>query len=178
MSLAVLVVDPQLGWLEPNPEVLGIFHLVAHVLDRTDAWKKTVVTVFENGPDSSFRRNLGWWDGFRTGADTGVLDLFAHRDVPTFHRQTYNLPPSVWKHLEGRGVTDLLLTGTETDATILCAAMDAFDRGLGAWVVPELVASTFGEPGQAAGLAVLHKVLGDDHIISLAQAELRLGTSV
>jgi len=58
----VLVIDPQMGWLnrytEPTIKRLHSFLLEDGILD------KTIITVFYNNENSNFRRLLSWWKGF------------------------------------------------------------------------------------------------------------------
>lgn len=177
MALTVIVVDPQYGWAK-REDVRDTFGRIAATLSERNLWSKTILTVFQNGQGSPFRRRLGWWTGFREKDAQELLPEFAHRGVPVFGRQTYGLSEPLWRYCrEILQASEILLTGVETDATLLHAAMEGFDRGYGMFVVPSLVASTYGEPGQNAGLAVLAKVLGRDHVITDVRDILRLHDS-
>lgn len=75
----------------------------------------------------------------------------------------------MWDYFSRHNVRQMVLTGLETDATIVKTAMDAFDRHLAVYVPPHLVASTYGPLGQENGLAILKKVLGRDHFLNESQ---------
>ena len=83
------------------------------------------------------------------------------------------MPPSFWKELRSKRVDELLITGVETDASVIKTAMDAFDRGINSWIIAELVGSTYGKDGQEAGLRIARKVLGKDHVYDSADEFLR-----
>jgi len=159
----VLVIDPQIGWLnrhtEPTIKRLHSFLLEDGILD------KTIITIFYNNEDSNFRRLLSWWKGFTSEHDAEFIPDFKALNVPIFKRNTYGMPERFWRKLELMNINNILITGVETDASIIKTAMDAFDRGISAWIVESLVASTYGKKGQEAGLAVAKKVLGRDHVL-------------
>jgi len=158
----VLVIDPQMGWLnrytEPTIKRLHSFLLEDGILD------KTIITVFYNNENSNFRRLLSWWKGFTSDEDTEIIPGFKALNAPVFKRNTYGMPERFWRKLELMNINNILITGVETDASIIKTAMDAFDRGISAWIVESLVASTYGKKGQEAGIAVAKKVLGRDHV--------------
>ena len=159
----VLVIDPQMGWLnrytEPTIKRLHYFLLEDGILN------KTIITVFYNNENSNFRRFLSWWKGFTAEDDTEIIPDFKALNVPVFKRNTYGMPERFWRKLKIMNINNVLITGVETDASIIKTAMDAFDRGISAWIVESLVASTYGERGQKAGIAVAKKVLGRDHVL-------------
>jgi len=159
----VLVIDPQMGWLnkhtEPTIKRLHSFLLEDGILD------KTIITVFYNNENSNFRRLLSWWKGFTVEYDTEIIPGFKFSNVPVFKRNTYGMTERFWRKLELMNINNILITGFETDASIIKTAMDAFDRGISVWIVESLVASTYGKKGQEAGIAVAKKVLGRDHVL-------------
>ena len=167
MNTIIVVVDPQKGWLNDytRPPLLTL----AEALNQSGCWQSVVITKFVNDLKSPFRTLLPWWRDFQTSADTDFIDEFANSDVKVFERNIYGLPAELWIYIERQGVKQLMLTGVETDATIVKTAMDAFDRGISVWVPSDLVASTYGPVGQSHGLAILGKVLGKDHILSLPE---------
>jgi nicotinamidase-related amidase len=168
----VVVVDPQEGWARRGAR--PTLQRLARFLEREKAWSATVITCFANGERSPFRQNLAHWTGFQTEEERRLVEALDTARAPVFWRDTYGLPEELWRYLEEQGTEEVLLTGVETDASVLSAAMAAFDRGLSVWVTPALVASTYGRRGQLCGLAVLRKVLGGDRVVSLADAAARL----
>ena len=159
----VLVIDPQIGWLnrytEPTINRLHSFLLEDGILN------KTIITLFNNNEKSNFRRLLSWWKGFTVKDDTEIIPGFKFSNVPVFKRNTYGMPERFWRKLELMNINNILITGFETDASVIKTAMDAFDRGISTWIVESLVASTYGKKGQEAGITVAKKVLDRDHIL-------------
>lgn len=164
LNRAIVVVDPQVGWVNPQTEAT-LTHL-SRMLDRYRCWSVVRVAQFVNRSESPFRSLLPWWTGFQDQADTALIAAFVRPGVPVFPHDTYGLSPEFWESLRMNRVDQLILTGVETDATIAKTAMDAFDRGLSVLVPRELVASTYGPVGQRHGLAILKKVLGRDRLLS------------
>ncbi len=159
----VLVIDPQMGWLnqytEPAMKRLQLF------LSDNIILKKTIITTFSNTQKSNFRKLMSEWKGFTGEDDIKIIPGFEFSGVPVYKRRTYGLPERFWKELKRTNVNNLLITGVETDASIIKTAMDSFDRGISAWIAEDLVASTYGRRGQTAGISVARKVLGRDHVL-------------
>lgn len=160
----VVVVDPQKGWLNQFTE--PTLHALAEELNRGDHWRSVVVTQFMNDEKSPFRTLMPWWKAFQTHSDTDLLQEFIQPRARVFTHDIYGFSPKLWSYCGRQGVKQMVLTGVETDATIVKTAMDAFDRGISVWVPPHLLASTYGPLGQEHGLAILKKVLGRDHILN------------
>ncbi len=167
MDTAIVVVDPQKGWVNANTK--PTLDLLARELQRNACWGSVVITKFMNDATSPFRSLLPWWKAFQTNEDTDLMDEFLQPTAKVFSRNIYGLPPNLWDYLDHQEVRQIVLTGVETDATIAKTAMDAFDRNISVVVPPHLVASTYGPPGQEHGLAIVRKVLGKDHILSESQ---------
>ncbi len=170
-KFAVLVIDPQNGWINNYTEKL--FERIYSFISEYGLNGVTLIATFSNTPKSKFRKLLSWWDGFTDKVDTGIIPPFNNGQFPVFRRRTYGMPPSFWRALRLRGVDELLITGVETDASVIKIAMDAFDRGINSWIVAELVGSTYGESGQEAGLRIARKVLGKDHVYGSAHEFFR-----
>ena len=170
-KFTVLVIDPQKGWINNHTEKL--FERVNSFISDYGLNDSTIITTFSNTQKSKFRKLLSWWDGFTDKGDTQIITLFNNKQFPVFRRRTYGMPPSLWKSLRLRNVDELLITGVETDASIIKTAMDAFDRGINSWIIAELVGSTYGESGQEAGLRIARKVLGKDHVYDSVNEFLR-----
>lgn len=165
-KLIVLVIDPQTGWITEHTKI--IFDSIHRFILQHDLRERTVISVFSNSPASNFRSLLSWWHGFRQSDDTAIIPAFRTLESRIFRRRTYGMPPSFWKEMRKREVSDLLITGVETDASVIKTAMDAFDRGIRSWVIEDLVGSTYGDSGQNAGLSIARKVLGKDHVFRSA----------
>ena len=82
----VLVIDPQMGWLnrytEPTIKRLHSFLLEDGILD------KTIITVFYNNEDSNFRRLLSWWKGFTSEDDAEFIPDFKALNVSVFKNES------------------------------------------------------------------------------------------
>ncbi len=159
----VIVIDPQMGWLNKYTE--PAMHRLQLFLSNYVILKKTIITTFSNTQKSNFRKLMGEWKGFTEKDDIRIIPGFEFSGVPVYKRRTYGLPGRLWKELKKADVNNLLITGVETDASIIKTAMDSFDRGISAWISEDLVASTYGERGQQAGISVARKVLGRDHVL-------------
>ncbi|MEM3488371.1 MAG: isochorismatase family protein [Candidatus Micrarchaeaceae archaeon] len=163
-EFTILVIDPQKGWINEHTEKL--FENIWSFISNYELSNRTVITTFANTPKSKFRKLLPWWDGFMGKTDTQIVPPFAESQIPVFKRKTYGMPQSLWRELRLRKVDELLITGVETDASVIKTAMDAFDRGINSWIIAELVGSTYGEQGQKAGLEIARKVLGNERVCS------------
>ncbi|MCY0880902.1 MAG: isochorismatase family protein [Firmicutes bacterium] len=161
--------DPQYGWLR-DPSVTPMFSRLSQWLTHHHLWPFVLISTFYNAPDSPLRQQLPWWHGFQSDPDTMILPDFLAAGCPIFPRSTYGLPPALWHHLQQHAITHVLLTGVETDASILHAAMEGVDRHLIIGLARHFVASSYGPTGQHTGCAVAGKVLGRDHLFSPDQA--------
>ena len=173
-KLTVLVIDPQIGWL--NDFTGRVFSAISGFVKEYDLEENTVISVFSNTRESKFRSLMPNWEGFRKTADRRIVSQLDFRPFKVYPRQTYGMPPSFWKDLGRNRTANLLITGVETDASIIKTAMDSFDRGISSWIITRLVGSTYGENGQRAGLAIARKVLGRDHVLESTQAFIAMIT--
>lgn len=139
-KFTVLVIDPQMGWINNHTEKL--FERIGSFISDYEFNDSTVIATFSNTPKSKFRKLLPRWDGFTDKGDTRIIPPFNNGQFPVFRRRTYGMPPALWRNLRFGNVGGLLITGVETDASVIKTAMDAFDRGINSWIIAELVRST------------------------------------
>ena len=90
-----------------------------------------------------------WRDVTTSVLDPRLLDLvsplnrFADQ-AKVFDKSTYSAfgEPGLMAHLRERGVTSLVVTGSETDVCVLSSVLDAVDLGIGVTVVTDAVCSS------------------------------------
>lgn len=167
VNFAIVIIDPQKGWL--NSYTSPIFEQIAIELSRFKCWDLTIISTFSNTSTSSFRQLLPWWNGFQNNKDLEIIDEFTNPSIPLFPRETYGLSEPFWQHLQKNNIGEIVLTGVETDASIVKTAMDAFDRKISVMVPIHLVGSTYGPKGNESGMAIIKKVLGKDHVLDPQQ---------
>ncbi len=148
----IIVIDPQKGF--ENPGTLKTFYRIFDIL-RNDYSKflKVYIFLFKNDENSPFRKNMDWWPGFRENEDCNLIDDYNLNNYKKYYHNKYS-------------IKEFLITGVETDASVLLSAMELFDLGIKVLICPDLVYSTYGDAGQNAGLFIIRKVLGDSGIIS------------
>lgn len=163
MSIPLLVVDVQNGFI--NDYTRHIPERIATLIER-DHHHPVYFTRFINIEGSPFRRLLRW-DECAEPPDTELtveLLPFAS-DERVFSKPGYaGLPEHLTEHLLAEDVTSVGVVGIDTDMCVLKVALDLFDVNIEPRVYIDCCASTAGLQSHLAGLAVLARNIGADHL--------------
>jgi len=162
----IIIIDPQKGF--ENPDTLKTFYRISDLL-RNDYSKylKTYVFLFINDEKSPFRKNMQWWNSFYDIKDYDIIDEINLKKYKKYYHDKYSIINNDFlNEIKKYDINEFLITGVETDASILLSAMELFDLGIKVLICPEPVYSIYGEDGQKSGLFIIRKALGDSGIIS------------
>ena len=77
--------------------------------------------------------------------------------VPKYNYSSFATPSPLEEILRSKGITDVYLTGINTDFCIFATALDAFYAGFNVYVVEEAVSSVCGRVGHREGLKQIAK---------------------
>jgi nicotinamidase-related amidase len=163
MPDALLVVDVQNGFV--NDFTRHIPGRIAALIDRGEH-SPILFTRFVNVEDSPFRRILDW-DGCAEPPDTELapeIEPYAN-EKRIYSKPGYaGLPDSLADHLVGESCERIAVVGIDTDMCVLKVALDLFDLNIEPLVYIDCCASTSGLQSHLAGLAVLARNIGADHL--------------
>lgn len=164
MSDALLVVDVQNGFINEFTR-----HIPARIVELIERERHSPVlfTRFVNVEGSPFRRILDW-DDCAEPPDTEIAREVApfaeeHR---IFSKPGYaGLPDGLAEYLRREKYERIVVVGIDTDMCVLKVAMDLFDLNIEPLVYVDCCASTAGLQAHLAGLAVLARNIGADHLL-------------
>lgn len=164
----LMVVDVQKGFLTNETR-----HVLPAVIDLVRQWQeaggKTIYSRYYNHVGSAFERLMNWRQLYSPPETDIVEDLvpYVQRSVVVLDKDNYSALTQEFSELSRRyGWTDIVICGIDTDLCVLKTALDAFECGLTPWVVPEASASTGGHAAHEAGLAVIGRAIGEQHLIA------------
>lgn len=173
MTEPLLVVDVQNGFV--NSFTQHISARIVSLIERGDH-DPVLFTRFVNPEGSPFRRLLGW-DGCSEPPDTEITDnLLPFTSQETvFSKSGYaGLPDPLANYLVSTGTPRISLVGIDTDMCVLKVAMDLFDLNIEPRIYIDCCASTAGLQSHLAGLAVLARNIGSDHLLDAGLGDGRL----
>lgn len=159
----LLVVDVQKGFI--NEFTRHIPARIANLIER-DEHGPVLFTRFINIEGSPFRRMLGW-EGCAEPPDTLLAPEVAnHADEHRIYSKPgyAGLPDGLAEYLLGLGCERIAVVGIDTDMCVLKVALDLFDLNIEPLVYVDCCASTAGLQSHLAGLAVLARNIGADHL--------------
>ncbi len=160
---ALLVVDVQEGFI--NEFTRHIPQRVATLIEQ-DSFDPILFTRFVNTEGGPYQRLIGW----KACADEPEINLAQEVDV---HAQEENIftkpgfagiPDALIEYLRDEGIERISIVGIDTDMCVLKIAMDIFDLNIEPVVLVDCCASTAGLQAHLAGLAVLARNIGADHL--------------
>jgi len=115
---------------------------------------------------SPFRRLLDW-DACAEPPDTEIVPALAGfiAEDRIYSKPGYaGLPDNLAGRLQRDGVKRIAVVGIDTDMCVLKVALDLFDFNIEPLVYVDCCASTAGLQAHLAGLAVLARNIGADHL--------------
>ncbi len=163
MPTPLLVVDVQNGFL--NDFTAHIPRRIATLIED-NSFGPVYFTRFVNVEGSAFRQILRW-NGSAEPPDTELADelLDLADDERIFSKPGYaGLPDALAERLISDNVRRIAVVGIDTDMCVLKVAMDLFDLSIEPLVFVDCCASTAGLQAHLAGLAVLARNIGADHL--------------
>ena len=163
MSEPLLVVDVQVGFL--NDYTSHVPARIVQLIEQGD-FGPVLFTRFVNVEESPFRRILNW-DECAVPPDTELAEEISHlaTDERVYSKAGYaGLPDMLGERLVSDGHQRVAVVGIDTDMCVLKVAMDLFDLNIEPIVYVDCCASTAGLQAHLAGLAVLARNIGADHL--------------
>lgn len=159
----LLVVDVQKGFL--NQYTKHIPTRIARLIER-DAPQPILFTRFVNTPDGPYPRFLGW-DACQSPPETDLapeITPFARKDRIFTKPGFAGVPDELRNFLKNGGFEGVTIVGIDTDMCVLKITLDIFDMAIEPAVLTDCCASTAGLQAHFAGLAVLARNIGADHL--------------
>jgi nicotinamidase-related amidase len=163
MKRTLLVVDLQNGFM--NDFTRHIPGTITRLIER-DAFDRLLFTRFVNKPDGPYPKMLGW-SGVEQPPDTDIvsaMDRFLTEENVFAKDGTAGIPSSLRDLLSELAVETMTLVGVDTDMCVLKTAMDIFDMGIEPIIETDCCASTAGLQAHLAGLSVLARNIGANHL--------------
>ena len=163
----LMVVDVQKGFLTDETR-----HVLSTVVDLVRQWQeaggKTIYSRYYNHAGSAFERLMNWRQLYCPPETDIVEELASYvRHSVVLDKDNYSALTREFSELLRRHEwTDIVICGIDTDLCVLKTALDAFEHGLTPWVVTEASASTGGNAAHDAGLAVIGRAIGEQHLVT------------
>lgn len=163
MANPLLVVDVQLGFLNRYTEHLA--GRVATLIEQAD-YDPILFTRFVNLPDGPYPRFLDW-DECMAPPETDIAPEICQwvRDDQVFTKPGYaGISDELAQYLLDQQFEEVTIVGIDTDMCVLKVTMDIFDLNIKPIVLVDCCGSTAGLQSHLAGLAVLARNIGADHL--------------
>lgn len=163
MEGPLLVVDVQQGFI--NDFTRHIPERVATLIEQHE-YAPVLFTQFINVEDGPFQRFVGWRE-CASEPDTDIVPELASlaSDEVTFSKPGFaGISDDLGAYLKAEGVERITIVGIDTDMCVLKVALDIFDLTIEPFVLVDCCASTAGLQAHLAGLAVLARNIGADHL--------------
>ena len=159
----LLVVDVQQGFI--NDFTRHIPERVATLIEQND-FAPVLFTRFINIEGGPFQRFVGWADCAAAPETDLVPELVPHAaDEVTFSKPGYaGISDDLAAYLKGEKIERITIVGIDTDMCVLKVALDIFDLNIEPFVLVDCCSSTAGLQSHLAGLAVLARNIGADHL--------------
>jgi len=159
----LLIVDIQNGFI--NDYTRHIPRRVRTLIERGD-YEPLLFTRFINIEGGPFRRFVGWDECAHSPETDIVSELvpYAHDDL-VFSKPGYaGISDELAAYLREHAFERVTIVGIDTDMCVLKIALDVFDLNIEPIVLVDCCASTAGLQSHLAGLAVLARNIGADHL--------------
>lgn len=163
MDGPLLVVDVQHGFI--NDFTRHIPDRVVTLIERND-YAPLLFTQFINVEGGPFQRFVGWSACADEPETTLVPELAPYAsDEAIFSKPGYaGLSDDLAAYLKAEQIERITIVGIDTDMCVLKVALDIFDLNIEPFVLVDCCSSTAGLQSHLAGLAVLARNLGADHL--------------
>ena len=158
----LFVIDVQNGFVTPETK-----HVVPEILRVMETFPKDLVLAsrFVNEKGSAFTEILNWY-GVQDAPETELYKGVKKRAGFVAEKYGYSAcTPEVLGYLWEHRVTDVYLTGMDTDCCVLATAVDLFENHIRPMVLANYCASTGGKRAHEAGLLALERLIGKEQIV-------------
>jgi nicotinamidase-related amidase len=172
----LVVVDVQNGFVtEHSKHVVPVIAELAR--EWLDAGRDVVFTRYLNYDGSPFEKVMGW-SKLKESPEIDIVDelqeLSKHA-LAIVDKLIYTMFNDEGTELaRERKWTDMFVCGIDTEVCVLKTAVDAFERGIRAWVLSDASASHSGAAPHDAGILVAQKMIGRGQTIHAADASLHI----
>lgn len=163
MATPLLLVDFQHGFL--NEYTHHIPHRVVQLIEHGD-FDPILATRFINIEGGPFHRFIGWHDVTMPPATDIVpeIESFLEEELIFSKPGSVGMPDELATYLREHEIERIAIAGIDTDMCVLKIALDLFDLSVEPIVLTDCCASTAGLQSHLAGLAVLARNIGADHL--------------
>ncbi|WP_098958112.1 isochorismatase family cysteine hydrolase [Pseudonocardia sp. N23] len=163
----LVVVDVQNGFItDESKHVVPVIEQLVH--DWLDKGRDVVFTRYLNYHDSPFEKIMGW-SKLKESPEIDIVDELlplTKQALTIVDKTIYTMYNAEGTRLtQNRGWTDVFVCGIDTEVCVLKTAVDAFERGIRAWILKDACASHSGSTPHEAGLIVGAKMIGRKAII-------------
>ena len=159
----LVIIDVQQGFMA-NDATRALPERIARMV-KTRQFKHIVGTCFVNDGGSPFVTEMGW-HGCMSEEERKVMPQVAGLCEQVFCKPAYTCFTQTFEGwLASRDIGRLYFCGIDTDCCVLKSAADAFERGFKTDVLKDYCASSGGDMSHMAGLYVLKRLIGKDHIL-------------
>ena len=163
MANPLLIVDVQLGFLNKYTEHLA--ERVATLIARGE-YDPILFTRFVNLPNGPYPRFLDW-DACMGPPETDIAPELCQyvQEELVFTKPGYaGISDELADYLTEQRFEQITIVGIDTDMCVLKVTMDIFDLNIRPIVLADCCGSTAGLQSHLAGLAVLARNIGADHL--------------
>ncbi|AEA22304.1 isochorismatase hydrolase [Pseudonocardia dioxanivorans CB1190] len=169
----LVVVDVQNGFVTEHSR-----HVVPVIEQLVREWLEkghdVVFTRYLNYHGSPFEKIMGW-SKLKESPEIDIVDELqelSKQALAVVDKKVYTLFTEEGAELaREHGWTDMFVCGIDTEVCVLKTVVDAFERGVRAWLLTDASASHSGEPPHSAGVLVAQKMIGRQQTISVAELE-------
>lgn len=158
----LFVIDVQNGFVTEETKAV-----IPEILRTMETFPKELVLAsrFVNEAGSAFTGILKWY-GMQEEKETELYEGIKERAGFTAVKYGYSAcTPEVLGYLWEHRVTDVYLTGMDTDCCVLATAVDLFENHIRPVVLANCCASTGGKRAHEAGLLALERLIGKEQIV-------------
>lgn len=159
---ALLIIDVQAGFY--NAECAPALEEIKRLLAEAP-YDLYLATIFENHPESAFVKWMNW-SQCMPGSDACNL-LVEDSRIKVFKKNTYgSLDQPVLEALQDANIDRVYLCGFDTNMCVFATATQFFDDGrIEPFVLSKACSSHSGQEYHEAGLKLMAKAIGQDHIL-------------
>ena len=166
MGRCLLLIDVQNGFVSPKTEY--VINRIKDLLEK-EHFDHVIATQFVNEEGSPYRRFIKW-EKLSGPPETDVLDIVKENAEKIFVKNVYSAAnDEILAFLKKNKVTEIFLSGIDTDCCILKTAADFFEKGMDAKVLSYYTASNGGKESRYAAVRVLKRMIGEEQIIKSKQ---------
>ena len=162
MGRCLMMIDVQNGFVSEKTE-----YVVGRLEDllRREKFDLVIGTQFVNAEESPYRRFIKW-NRLSEPPETDVVDVVKKNADRIFMKNVYSAAnKDVLAYLKKNKITEIFLTGIDTDCCILKTAADFFELNMDAKVLSYYTASNGGKESCYAATRVMKRMIGEGQII-------------